>query len=50
NAEINSFVQAINGKAPVEVGFEDGRIALLLAEAAFKSAHENRVIQVNEIN
>jgi len=50
NAEINSFVQAINGKAPVEVGFEDGRIALLLAEAAFKSAHENRVIQLNEIN
>lgn len=49
NAEIDSFVTAIEGKSPVEVGFEDGRIALLLAEAAIKSAHENRVVRISEI-
>jgi myo-inositol 2-dehydrogenase/D-chiro-inositol 1-dehydrogenase len=49
NAQINYFVDAIeNGTAP-EVGFEDGRQALILAEAAYKSLAEGRLVQVSEI-
>lgn len=48
-AEIGAFVDAVeSGKRP-EVGFEDGRLALVLAEAAIRSAAENRTIQVSEI-
>ncbi|WP_454858604.1 inositol 2-dehydrogenase [Rhizobium binxianense] len=48
-AEIAAFVEAIqSGKAP-EVGFEDGRLALVLAEAAIRSVAENRTVQVGEI-
>lgn len=47
--EIAAFVEAIqSGKTP-EVGFEDGRLALVLAEAAIRSAAENRTVQVGEI-
>ena len=49
NAEIGSFVDAVEGKAPVEVGFEDGRLALVLAEAAMKSVAEARTVRVSEI-
>lgn len=49
NAEIDSFVNAIQNKTPVEVGFEDGRIALLLADAAFKSIAEGRVVRLSEM-
>jgi myo-inositol 2-dehydrogenase / D-chiro-inositol 1-dehydrogenase len=31
------------------VGFEDGRLALLLAEAAIKSAAEGRVVRLSEL-
>lgn len=49
DAEIGAFVDAIeNGKAP-EVGFEDGRLALVLAEAAIKSVKEGRTVAVSEI-
>ena len=49
NAEIDAFVDAIEtGRAP-EVGFEDGRRALVLAEAAMKSAAEGRTVRVSEI-
>jgi len=36
------------GKAP-EVGFEDGRLALLLAEAAIRSVAEGRTVNTSEI-
>jgi myo-inositol 2-dehydrogenase/D-chiro-inositol 1-dehydrogenase len=36
------------GVAP-EVGFEDGRKALILAEAAIKSAVEGRAVSLSEI-
>jgi myo-inositol 2-dehydrogenase / D-chiro-inositol 1-dehydrogenase len=36
------------GVAP-EVGFEDGRLALLLAEAALKSTREGRFVKVSEV-
>ncbi|WP_020683427.1 inositol 2-dehydrogenase [Marinobacterium rhizophilum] len=47
-AEIDAFVDSIeNGVAP-EVGFEDGRLALVLAEAALKSVIEGRAVKVSE--
>jgi len=49
DAEIDAFVQCIEtGKAP-EPGFEDGRRALVLAEAAMRSAAEGRFVAVSEI-
>ena len=48
-AEIDSFIDTIeNGTAP-EVGFEDGHKALIIAEAARKSAAECRTVQISEI-
>lgn len=49
NACIDMFVDAVeNNTAPV-AGFEDGRRALILAEAAYKSLTEGRMVQVSEI-
>ena len=48
-AEIDAFVDAVEGKAPVQVGFEDGRRALILAEAAYRSIAEGRIVRVDEI-
>lgn len=49
DAEIDAFVDAIeNGIAP-EVGFEDGRLALVLAEAAMKSVAEGRMVRTSEV-
>ena len=36
------------GRMPV-VGFEDGRRALILAEAAMKSAIEGRFVSIDEV-
>ncbi|WP_343081635.1 inositol 2-dehydrogenase [Ostreiculturibacter nitratireducens] len=49
NAEIGHFVDAVENGVPVEVGFEDGRLALVLAEAAFKSIADGRAVRVSEI-
>lgn len=49
NAEIDQFVAAIQGEAPVPVGFEDGRLALLLADACFKSVAEGRTVLTSEV-
>lgn len=50
DAEISEFVDAVEtGRAP-SVGFEDGRLALVLAEAALKSIAERRVVVVKELN
>ena len=49
DAEIDAFVTSVEqGEAPL-VGFEDGRRALILAEAAMKSAVEGRSVNVGEI-
>jgi myo-inositol 2-dehydrogenase/D-chiro-inositol 1-dehydrogenase len=48
-AEIGAFVDAIEAGAAPEVGFEDGRRALLLAEAAIRSAAEGRTVCASEI-
>ncbi|MCP4319592.1 MAG: inositol 2-dehydrogenase [Hyphomicrobiales bacterium] len=49
NAEIDHFVDAVETGADVPVGFEDGRLALLLADACFKSIAEARTIRINEM-
>ncbi len=48
-AEIDAFVAAIESGKPCEVGFEDGRRALMLAEAAYLSIAEKRAVRVEEI-
>lgn len=48
-AEISAFVEAVETGSPPEVGFEDGRKALILAEAAYKSIAEKRIVRVEEI-
>ena len=48
-AEISAFVACIESGGSPEVGFEDGRRALILAEAAYLSIAENRLVQVSEI-
>ena len=50
NAEINHFVDAVEAGKPVPVGFEDGRLALILADACFKSVAEGRVVRVSEVS
>jgi myo-inositol 2-dehydrogenase/D-chiro-inositol 1-dehydrogenase len=49
NAEITEFVDAVeSGRAP-SVGFEDGRLALVLAEAAIRSIEQRRTVEVAEL-
>lgn len=48
-AEISAFVDAVAQGKPVPVGFEDGRRALLLAEAAQLSAAQGRTVSISEI-
>lgn len=47
--EIGAFVDAVENGTPTPVGFEDGRQALLLAEAALLSARQGRTVQTSEI-
>ena len=48
-AELDAFVDAVEKGAEPEVGFEDGRRALVLAEAAYVSFRERRLVPVSEI-
>ena len=47
--EIDSFIKCIEEGSSPEVGFEDGRRALILAEAAYLSISEKRLVRVNEV-
>lgn len=49
-AEISAFVNSIKNGTPTEVGFEDGQKALILAESAYLSLKEKRLVNVNELN
>jgi myo-inositol 2-dehydrogenase/D-chiro-inositol 1-dehydrogenase len=49
NAEIDQFVTAVETGGAVPVGFEDGRLALLLADACFKSIDEGRTVLTSEL-
>jgi myo-inositol 2-dehydrogenase/D-chiro-inositol 1-dehydrogenase len=48
-AEIGHFADAVENGTDVPVGFEDGRLALMLADACFKSIAEGRTVGINEI-
>ena len=48
-AEIDAFIASIRDGTPPQVGFEDGRRALMLAEAAYRSIAEKRLVAVSEI-
>ena len=49
-AEIDAFAASVENGTPCEVTFEDGRQALVLAEAAYKSRAERRMVRVDEIS
>jgi myo-inositol 2-dehydrogenase / D-chiro-inositol 1-dehydrogenase len=49
DAEIAHFVDAIEKGVPVPVGFEDGRIALAIADACFKSIEAGRSVSLSEM-
>ena len=48
-AEIDGFVDCVEKGAKPLASFEDGRRALILAEAAYLSMKERRLVQVSEI-
>jgi len=48
-AELESFAAAVESGRPCEVGFEDGCRALLLAQAAYLSVKERRLVRVEEV-
>ena len=48
-AELDAFVDAVETGTQPEAGFEDGRRALILAEAAYMSCRERRLVRVSEI-
>ena len=48
-AEIDAFVEATENWKQPEVGFEDGYRALVLAEAAYVSMRERRLVKISEI-
>ena len=49
DAEIDAFIDSVQNGVPVEPGFEDGRKALVLAEAALIAAAEGRMVHIDEI-
>jgi myo-inositol 2-dehydrogenase / D-chiro-inositol 1-dehydrogenase len=49
SVELGAFADCVETGAAPEVGFEDGRLALVLAEAALKSAREGRLVKVSEV-
>jgi myo-inositol 2-dehydrogenase / D-chiro-inositol 1-dehydrogenase len=50
DAEIDAFVEAVETRRPPVVGFDDGRRALVLAEAALRSIAEGRAVKVSEVD
>ena len=48
--EVRQFVLCVRDDTPVPVTGEDGRKAVVLGHAAWKSYHENRPVKVTEIN
>ncbi|TPI51894.1 inositol 2-dehydrogenase [Mesorhizobium sp. B3-1-7] len=48
-AEIDGFVDCVEKGAVPLASFEDGRRALILAEAAYKSMKEQRLVRVSEV-
>ena len=49
-AEVEAFVASVAEGSPPSPGFDDGHRALILAEAAYKSLAERRMVSVSEIS
>jgi myo-inositol 2-dehydrogenase/D-chiro-inositol 1-dehydrogenase len=47
---LDGFVDCIEKSAPPLSSFEDGRRALVLAETAYRSLHERRLVRVSEVD
>ncbi len=48
-AEVDAFIDTVENGAPMIAEFDDGQQALILAEAAYLSLREGRMVYVNEI-
>jgi len=48
-AELDAFIACLENRTAPEVGFEDGRRAQILAEAAYRSIAERRLVGVDEL-
>lgn len=49
DSETGPFVGAVAEGKPVPVGFEDGRLALVVADACIRSAADGRTVHVSEL-
>lgn len=47
--ELAAFIEAVVSRAPMPVGAQDGRMALVLAEAAILSLREHRSVRIAEV-
>lgn len=47
--EVRAFIESVREDKPVPVNGQDGRIAVALGHAAWKSYHEHRPVKVSEI-
>ncbi|MEO3472014.1 inositol 2-dehydrogenase [Roseomonas sp. CAU 1739] len=47
--ELAAFIEAVTKGTPMPVGAQDGRQALVLAEAALRSLRDNRPVKVSEV-
>ncbi|MEZ5819142.1 MAG: inositol 2-dehydrogenase [Hyphomicrobiaceae bacterium] len=47
--ELAAFIDAVTARSPMPVGARDGRMALVLAEAAIRSMDERRPVRIDEI-
>ena len=45
--QFNNFVQAIKSKSKPSVSFEDGRNALIIANAAYESLEAGKTVNIN---
>ncbi len=48
--EIDAFVDAVESGRGPSPSFDDGRQALVLAEAAYRSLREKRLVNVSEVS
>jgi myo-inositol 2-dehydrogenase/D-chiro-inositol 1-dehydrogenase len=45
--ELHEFIEAVAARRPPEVGFDDGRAALMLADAALESFRHGKVVSID---
>ena len=45
--QLNSFIDTINANSRPKVTFEDGRRALIIANAAYESYEKKKIVEIN---